>query len=96
MQHYIHLARELFNIKKGILNLIIKTDIEGSSRYRGIMLETGNQLRVDLEHLKTERFNDMDVTDEDNRKIKKINEKIMVKYAAMRRVFERNINVLHN
>ncbi|MES2484405.1 MAG: hypothetical protein V4581_00430 [Bacteroidota bacterium] len=91
MKEYIILSGELFNIKKGILNLVIKRGKGGSVSQHIIMFEMGRQLRFDLEQLKIERFLNVQVSVGDQKLIKKINERIMVKYAIIRRSVEREI-----
>jgi len=85
MKEYTILSSELFKIKTGVLNVILSGGSAKSASYPQIVNETGRQLRTDLDDLKKELFSDEKLSPQEHKELRKINEKIMVKYAAIKR-----------
>jgi len=71
--------------------MVVKHRKQGLVPHTEIMLETGRQLRFDLEQLKKENFLNITVSPGDQRLIKKINDRIMIKYAVLKRRFKKDI-----
>jgi hypothetical protein len=91
MTQYYILSMELFNIKKGILNLLINDNKQTSPVYLAAITETGKQLRIDLDALKFELFAGATLSDFDKREVRKSNERIMVKLSAFKKRFEKSL-----
>jgi hypothetical protein len=87
MKQYSELAAMLFNIKKQTLPTLLN-----STAINGQMLanDLGRQLRKDLDTLKKEVFADRELSIADMKELRKINEKLMVKFSVLMRRFEKD------
>jgi len=85
MKEYYTLCVELYTIKVHIL----KTLMAGKGPRPVLIAETGKQLRGDLDQLKQELFNNTPLSAVDRKELQKIDEKIMLRYAALKRRFEK-------
>lgn len=92
MKNYQILATDLFNIKKQASVAQIGRDKDLYKNYLENISEIGRQLRRDLEALTQEFLIEAVISSGDLKEVKKFNEKIMVKFAAMKRGFEKHIS----